>query len=69
MMEMAMRQALAEKRVDAERIRQLVTGMDSAGANQDKAIPYPGQSRVVLPDLGQFDRLRPAVASGGGGAV
>jgi hypothetical protein len=58
-MEQAMTQALAEKRVDSERIRQLVTGKDAVAVNQD-VMTYLGQSRVVLPDLGQFDRLRPS---------
>jgi hypothetical protein len=65
-LEQAMSQALAENRVDSERIRQLITGTDAAGANQSASRDYLGQSRVVLPDLGQFDRLRATVAAGGG---
>ncbi len=65
-LERAMSQALAENRVDSERIRQLITGTDAAGANQSASRDYLGQSRVVLPDLGQFDRLRATVAAGGG---
>jgi hypothetical protein len=69
-----MSRALAENRADSERIRQLITVTDAAGANQGVSRDYLGQSRVVLPDLGQFDRLRPAlsevegatVAAGGG---
>jgi hypothetical protein len=64
-LEQAMIQALAENRVDSERIRQLIAGTDTAGANQSVSMDYLGQSRVVLPDLGQFDRLRATVAVGG----
>jgi hypothetical protein len=65
-LERAMSQALAENRADSERIRQLIAGTDTAGANQSVSRDYLGQSRVVLPDLGQFDRLRATVAAGGG---
>ena len=65
-LERAMSQALAENRADSERIRQLVTGTDAAGAHQGAPQDYLEQSRVVLPDLGQFDRLRATVAARGG---
>jgi hypothetical protein len=64
-LEGAMSQALAENRADSERIRQLIAGTDTTGANQSASRDYLGQSRVVLPDLGQFDRLRATVAAGG----
>jgi len=59
----AMRQALTENRADYERVRQLVTGAGKAGSGVYPV--YPGEVRVVLPDLSQFDRLR-AVTAGGG---
>jgi len=70
--ERAMNQVLAENRIYIERIRQLVSGM--AATESTSATDRFSQVRVVLPDLGQFDRLRPvlnraegnAVASGGG---
>ncbi len=65
-LERTMSRALAENRADSERIRQLIAGTDTAGANQNASRDYLGQSRVVLPDLGQFDRLRATVAVGGG---
>jgi hypothetical protein len=61
-----MSRALVENRADSDRIRQLVTGTDAAGAHQSASRDYLEQSRVVLPDLGQFDRLRATVAAGGG---
>jgi len=64
-LERAMSQALAENRADSERIRQLITGTDATGANQGTSRDYLAQTRVVLPDLGQFDRLRATVAAGG----
>ena len=65
-LERAMSRALAENRADSERIRELITVTDAAGAHQGVSRDYLGQSRVVLPDLGQFDRLRATVAAGGG---
>jgi transposase len=62
--ERAMSQALAENRVSSERIRQLVLGNDPR-VNQGASSGYLGQAKVVLPDLGQFDRLRAAVTAGG----
>jgi len=55
--------------VDSERIRQRITGTDAAGANQSVSRDYLGQSRVVLPDLGQFDRLRPVLSKVEGATV
>jgi len=65
-LERAMSRALAENRVDSERIRQLITVTDAGGAHQGVSRDYLEQSRVVLPDLGQFDRLRAAVVAEGG---
>ena len=64
-----MSQAMAENRVDSERIRQLITGTDATGANQGTSRDYLAQTRVVLPDLGQFDRLRPALSEVEGATV
>ncbi|MBM3157952.1 MAG: IS21 family transposase [Chloroflexi bacterium] len=58
--EQAMSQALAENFVSSDRIRQLVLSTDPR-VNQDAPGSYLGQVKVVLPDLGQFDRLRPAL--------
>jgi hypothetical protein len=66
MLEWAMSQALVENRADSERIRQLITITDAGGGSQGVSRNYLEQSRVVLPDLGQFDRLRAAVAAEGG---
>jgi hypothetical protein len=68
-LERAMSRALAENRADSERIRQLIAGTDTTGANQSISRDYLGQSRVVLPDLGQFDRPRPALSEVEGAAV
>lgn len=59
-----LREGLAENRVSSERIRQLVLGNDPR-VNQGASSGYLGQAKVVLPDLGQFDRLRAAVTAGG----
>ncbi len=64
-LERAMTQALAENRVDSERIRQLVSGTGDTTAHRDASDTRLGQVKVVLPDLGQFDRLRVAVTAGG----
>jgi len=66
MLERAMSRALAENRADSERIRQLITITDSGGVPQSMPRDYLERSRVVLPELGQFDRLRAAVAVEGG---
>ncbi len=63
-LEKAMAQALAEKWVTSERIRQLVYGEDLT-ANHNVMRDQLGQAKVVLPDLGQFDRLRTMAAAGG----
>ena len=65
-LERAMNRALAENRADSERIRQLVAITDTGGAHQSMPRDYLERSRVVLPELGQFDRLRAAVAAEGG---
>lgn len=59
-----MRQALADSRADIERVRQLVIG--STGAHETStSVGYLEQARVILPDLGQFERLRTPVMAGG----
>jgi transposase len=68
-LERTMSQALAENRADSERIRQLITGTDATGANQGTSRDYLAQTRVVLPDLGQFDRLRPVLSKVEGATV
>lgn len=57
-LEDAMKQALLEKRVDIERVRQLVSGgsMPIAGSCHSKILL--NQVRVIFPDLSQYDRLR-----------
>jgi hypothetical protein len=62
--ERAMSQALAENFVSSDRIRQLISGNEHS-MKQSASSDYLGQVKVVLPDLGQFDRLRAAVAAGG----
>jgi hypothetical protein len=64
-LERVMVQALAEHRVDSERIRHLLAATDTPGWQQNTCPDYLGQSRVVLPDLSHFDRLRTSVAVGG----
>lgn len=56
--EEAMKQALLEKRVDIERVRQLVFGESSLAGKYDNSAALLGQVKVVLPDLSQYDRLR-----------
>ena len=63
-LEQAMGQALAEHRVDSERIRQLVAGNGGAMVNTG-VYDHLGQIKVILPNLSQFDRLRPTVVAGG----
>jgi hypothetical protein len=65
-LERAMSRALAENRADSERIRQLINIADAGGVPQSMPRDYLERSRVVLPELGQFDRLRAAVAAEGG---
>jgi hypothetical protein len=60
--EHAMNHVLAEDSVYIERIRQLVSGM-AAGESRAPA-DHLEQARVVLPDLGQFDRLRDMAVPG-----
>ena len=62
-LERAMSRALAENRADSERIRQIISVTDADGAHQGASRDYLEQLRVVLPDLGQFDRLRATVAA------
>lgn len=69
MLEQAMSRALAENRVDSERIRQLIAVTDAGGVHQSVPRDHLEQSRVVLPDLGQFDRLRPVLSEVEGAAV
>ena len=61
--EPAMKQALAENRADVERIRQIVSGNGGQGADNCISMDNLRQVKVVLPDLGQFDRLRPVAAA------
>jgi hypothetical protein len=65
-LEQAMCQALAEHRVDSERIRQLVAGNGGTTTNQCSSYDHLGQVKVILPELSQFDRLRTTVMAGGG---
>ena len=62
--ERAMGQVLAENLVSSERIRRLVSG-NAAAVDQTALLGHLGQVKVVLPDLGQFDRLRDMAAAGG----
>ena len=54
--ETAMEQATSEGRADVERIRQLLTQEDMALPARDSRLLQ--RTRVVLPDLAQFDLLR-----------
>lgn len=65
-LEQAMKQSLSENRADAERVRQLVNKENYAGSISPTPGIYPYQVRVILPDLSQFDELRPVSISGGG---
>jgi transposase len=60
-LEEAMKQALLEKRVDSQRVRQLIANDTSLNANTGSAAVLLSQSRVVLPDLSQYDELRAPV--------
>jgi len=64
-LERAMGQALLENRADIEKIRQLIAGNNAFEVNRSESRDYLEQSRVVLPDLGQFDRLRATMVAGG----
>jgi transposase len=67
-LEEAMKQALLEKRVDLERVRQLVSGgsIPIIGAGNSAALL--DQVRVIFPDLSQYDRLRvPVLQEAGDG--
>ena len=54
--ERAMEQATSEGRADVERVRQLLTGVDTMPPARDAGLLK--HTRVVLPDLAQFDLLR-----------
>lgn len=60
-LERAIGQALSENRADGERVRQILAGTTLAAMNP---LAPAEQPRVILPDLGQFDRLREPVAAG-----
>lgn len=57
-LEEAMKQALLEKRVDIERVRQLVSGGSLPIAGSGHSEILLNQVRVTFPDLSQYDRLR-----------
>jgi transposase len=59
-LEKAIRQTLAEDRADGERVRQIVM----AGFPIPPVLHLEGV-KVILPDLGHFDRLRQTVSAGG----
>ena len=61
-LEEAMKQALLENRADALRVGQILSMTDTPEVRSDNSPEYLGQIRVVLPDLSQFDRLRPVAA-------
>jgi len=65
-LELAMSQALAENRADAERVRQLADKSNYASVIPSSPSFYTDQVRVILPDLSRFDELRLVTASGGG---
>jgi hypothetical protein len=64
-LEPAMRQALSENMVNAERVRQLVN-RESYPARMSLIQDSPYQVKVVLPDLSRFDELRRVGVVGGG---
>jgi transposase len=64
-LELAMRQALSENLVDAERVRQLVN-RESYPARMSPVQDSPYQVKVILPDLSRFDELRLVAVAGGG---
>jgi transposase len=64
-LERAVGQALAENRADGERVRQIIADANLPAINPAVPRDPASQAKVILPDLGQFDRLR-AVAMGAG---
>ena len=60
-LEEAMKQALLEKRVDLERVRQLVSGGSLPNTGPGNSAALLDQVRVIFPDLSQYDRLRAPV--------
>jgi len=64
--EQAIRQALSENVIDAERVRQLVNRESYPARMSAIQDNYPYQVKVILPDLSQFDELRFAGVAGGG---
>jgi len=63
-LEQAMRQALSENIVDAERVGQLISrGSYPVNVSAKQESQY--QAKVILPDLRQFDQLRLVTAAGG----
>jgi transposase len=60
-LEEAMKQALLEKRVDLERVRQLVSGDSIPIVGTGNSAALLDQVRVIFPDLSQYDRLRAPV--------
>jgi transposase len=57
-LEEAMKQAILEKRVDIERVRQLVSAGSSPPVNSGNSAALLREARVILPDLSQYDLLR-----------
>jgi len=60
-LEEAMKQALLEKRVDLERVRQLASGDSIPIIGTGNSAALLDQVRVIFPDLSQYDRLRAPV--------
>jgi hypothetical protein len=65
-LEKAMRQALSENMVDAERVRQLVNRENYSGNISATPNLYATEVKVILPDLSRFDELRLVTVAGGG---
>ena len=65
-LEQAIRQALFENRVSADRVRQLVGQEEDIKSHFFSCGHDLYQARVVLPDLRQFDELRLIMPCGGG---
>ena len=59
--EEAMKQALLEKRVDFERVKQLMLKESNPGPNVGNSQALLEQVKVVLPDLSQYDKLKAPV--------
>jgi transposase len=60
-LEEAMQQALLERQIDSQRIRQLLVkeiGQDVPAVEEAARLNQP---RVILPDLSQYDKLRPVL--------